>query len=217
MPREWSQSWHRKPVSSQNLWILNIYRISSDLLSVDIDAGASVTVRDRDDAIWLITLEEVFSRPSSHTQSHNPPWGLRAALPGLGRIMLSWAGRRKIRILLKQNKSQLACCAPVMSQSIRFSQMIFVLLAFVSRNGDNNLPQLRIVFTGALVVCPQFSALLVTLHSRRRRGRQIFLTENVIIIYRSQPRSERGWKLISNFTDRGDNLRKYLIQTDKNI
>ena len=54
-------------------------------------------------------------------------------------------------------------------------------------------------------------------HSRRRRCRQIFVTENVIIIYRSQPRSERGWKLISNFTDRGDNLLKYLIQTDKNI
>ena len=125
----------------------------------------SVTVRDRDDAIWLITLEEVFSRPGSHTQSHNPPWGLRAALPGLGRIMLSWAGRRKIRILLKQNKSQLARCAPVTSQSIRFSQMIFVLLAFVSRNGDNNLPQLHIVFTGARArrVCPQFSALRVTL------------------------------------------------------
>ena len=156
----------------------------------------------------------VFTAQQPHTVTQS---SLRAALPGLGRIMLSWAGRRKIRILLKQNKSQLACCAPVMSQSIRFSQVIFVLLAFVSRNGDNNLPQLHIVFTGALVVCPQFSASLVTLHSRRRRGRQIFLTENVIIIYRSQPRSERGWKLISNFTDRGDNLLKYLIQTDKNI
>ena len=104
----------------------------------------------------------VFTARQPHTITQS---SLRAALPGLGRIMLSWAGRRKIRILLKQNKSQLARCAPVTSQSIRFSQMIFVLLAFVSRNGDNNLPQLHIVFTGARAraVCPQFSALLVTL------------------------------------------------------
>ena len=98
--------------------------------------------------------------------------------------------------------------------------MIFVLLAFVSDNGDNNLPQLQIVVTGARPFVRN-----VQLNSQLSPGSQPPpLPSNICdrkchnyLPIPAPVRAERGWKLISNFTDRGDNLLKNLIQTNKNI